>query len=311
MSGDERSLRNKRTVNVADIKLTVQTAIDEVRDKIINDLTALLDNRLTEFENDISSKILNLENVITQKSNEIDAQQDQISDLVALNNSQGAEIDKLWCEVNELKTASNAGKLVSENQEKLSSTIIKNIQTVEERVEERTNRQMRKTLVIKGVQEDGKESWDDTRDIVASVISKYITKCSFDDAYEMLDRVHRSPPTKNPNKVGKRDIYAALNTWDDCEYLIDCFRKINRRNKNLNIYFDYKYWPLTTRRRNMALKRRRELLQNGDIVQGFISYPAKLIVKFNANDEYQLLENFSEMAVPDLSLSFVNPPISV
>ena len=164
---------------------------------------------------------------------------------------------------------------------------------------------MRKTIVVKGIKENAHESWDDTRELVARTISDNIKTVSFDDAYDMLDRVHRSPPTKNPSKIGKRDIYAALNYWDDSQFLINNFRKLNRRKDNFNIYIDYKYGPLTTRRRNQALKRRRELLESGVIVQGYVSYPAKLFVKHDKNDDnYVLLENFSNEDVVDVSLTF-------
>ena len=168
---------------------------------------------------------------------------------------------------------------------------------------------MRKTLVFKGISEDGKETWDDTREILAETISQNIKRFSYDDAYDLFDRVHRSSPTTNARKHNKRDIFAALHTWDDCEFIINMFTKLNRKNPNLKIYVDYKYGPLTTRRRNEALKMRRELLNDGTIARGYISYPAKLCVKYNTNDkDWVVHENFSKRSIPGRSLFTVAPP---
>ena len=116
----------------------------------------------------------------------------------------------------------------------------------------------------------------------------------------MLERVHRSAPTKNPAKVGRRDIYAAIHEWDDAEYLTRSFRTLNRKNRNLKLYLNYKYGPMTTRRRNYALKIRRRLLEENKIVQGFISFPAKLMVKTSADAQWEVLDDYSHFALADL-----------
>ena len=91
--------------------------------------------------------------------------------------------------------------------------------------------------------------------------------------------------------------------------MIDRFRKLNRKNKNLKIYIDYKYGPLTTQRRNEALKRRREMIDNDEIVQGYISYPAKFFVKRNTHSEWEMLKDYSRELIPGTSLNFsINRP---
>ena len=294
----------KRTINVADIKSTVQKVVEEDRENLISEIKTIIDNRLTEFEEKVTLKVLALDNILIGKCDEIDALKVQVNDLAAKNTSQEADLNQLRSEFEALKLNLNDIKAVSDDSEKLASLIINNVKTVEAKIEERTNRQMRKTLVIKGIKELKHESWEDTHNLVAETICSNIKHCSYDDAYDMFDRIHRGPPTKNASKVGKRDIYAALNQWDDCEYLIDKFRKLNRKDKNLQIYIDYKYGPLTTQRQNEALKTRREMLDNNDIVQGYISYPAKLFVKRSTNSEWEMFKDFSREFIPGTSLDF-------
>ena len=110
-------------------------------------------------------------------------------------------------------------------------------------------------------------------------------------------------------KKNKFDFWTFPNQWSDWEFLIDNFRKINRKNKNLRIYIDYKYGPLTTQRRNEALKMRRQMINNDEIVQGYISYPAKLIAKRNVNSEWELIKDYSKEIIPVTSLDFsINRP---
>ena len=56
------------------------------------------------------------------------------------------------------------------------------------------------------------------------------------------------------------------------------------------------YGPLTTARRNEALKRRKFLKDSGAICAGYIKYPSKLMAKYRYSDEkYFMIENFSNM----------------
>ena len=86
-------------------------------------------------------------------------------------------------------------------------------------------------------------------------------------------------------------------SWDDCEEIIEAFRHKNISERSFGVHVSYKYGPLTTKRRNIALQRRSELKKDGTIVSGFIKYPAKLMVKHDANMKYVQLEDFSKLDV--------------
>ena len=254
--------------------------------QLLVDITNIIEDHIGPLVvrvNTIESSVANIQDEILQLKS-------AVSELKSTTEKQTAEIDELKKENIELKSTSFDKSIVE-----------KSINDLEERLEDRTNRQLRKTLVITGVKESDHESWADTKKIVAKTISTNL-KISFDDSFDMLERVHRSAPTKNVNKIGRRDIYAAIHEWSDAEFLTSKFRKLNARNRHLNVHFNYKYGPMTTRRRNAALKLRRKLIDEKTIVQGYLSFPVKLFVKFSnsENAAWEEFEDFSKFSMADL-----------
>ena len=169
----------------------------------------------------------------------------------------------------------------------------KRINEIKERLEERTNRQLRKTLVFRGIKEgDDEKRWADTEKVLSGIISKKLS-VSEAEASAMIDRCHRGGnPRYYVEKKKTRPIYAAMHSWKQCEEII-----WNARKKR-DILVDYKFGPLTTARRNMALQRRRELLDSGEILKGHVAYPARLMgMKNNNSKKYICIEDFSKAAV--------------
>ena len=69
----------------------------------------------------------------------------------------------------------NANKKLEEKLTKFDefqTATIESFKQLEEKVEDRTNRQLRKTIVVKGLPEKPNEKWSDTRNILAKHISK-------------------------------------------------------------------------------------------------------------------------------------------
>lgn len=164
-------------------------------------------------------------------------------------------------------------------------------------MEERTNRQLRQTLVFKGIDEIPHEKWADTKKLLGDTISECVGVTQL-FGVQMLNRVHRGRP--NPNKHNQRDIYANLYSWEVCEKLVEDFRQLNIQGHSY-IRVEYKYGPWTTYRRNQALLRRKELKEAGDIMSGFVAYPARLMIKRpgrSRTDPYELYEDFSKIKVP-------------
>ena len=76
-----------------------------------------------------------------------------------------------------------------------------------------------------------------------------------------------------------------------------CFRLNNVKN-GAGVSAEQKYGPMTTRRRNDALLKRRNLIRSNEITSGYVAFPAKLMVKIKPSDKgYKLHTDFSNTEV--------------
>ena len=226
-------------------------------------------------------------------NNTIDKLNETIDALTQTLNNTKKHCEKLQQEVRELK----------EDKHKIQDDLKnanKKIQALEERVEERTNRQLRKTLVIRGIPESSSnnsrhatnsstssataadpaaaETWNQSKEKLANAIAD-VSDISAASAIEMVERAHRSAPNPRYHGTAPRPIFAALYKWPDAERIVEAFRKYNIANPEHAISCDFKYGPLTTKRRNMAFMERKKLKERGEIVSGYVAYPARLMVK--------------------------------
>ena len=166
--------------------------------------------------------------------------------------------------------------------------------------EDRTNRQLRETLVFRNVPEEkDDETYADTKDVVAQLIADHCG-IDFDEVRGEIKRAHRETNRRNGEehyRRGKRLIFAAFHSWDLCRTVIETFKQKCIRNVDFNIAADQKYGPLTSRRRSMALKKRKEMKESGEITGGYLEFPAKLFVTngqvINGKKVYRLHTNFS------------------
>ena len=180
------------------------------------------------------------------------------------------------------------------------------IKSLEEKIEERTNRQLRETLVIRNVPElKPDESYNDTKELLAKLISDNVDDVSFDHAFNQIKRAHRESFRKDREqdsyRKGKRIIFAGLHSWDLCERIKESFRLKCILNRDFIISVDQKYGPLTTQRRRKALEKRKELKERGIISSGYLDFPAKLMVNYpgelkvdTGKKVYRLYADFSK-----------------
>ena len=232
-----------------------------------------------------------------------------------------AEIVNLQHEVETLKTEndnikkqsemnkSNLESLKGENNS-LKSKIVKleNEQSkLADEIEDRTNRQLRKTMVFRGIPEESvrrdpdneqsemrKENWEETEELLAKSISDICDDTSISNARDMLERVHRSAPNARYRGSGPRPIFAAFRDWKDAEYVKKQFR-IN----DTAFRCDTKYGPRTSMRRDLAMKERKRLKDMGVITSGYVDFPARLMVRDSnqRGTKYYLKRDFSKDTV--------------
>ena len=136
------------------------------------------------------------------------------------------------------------------------------VDELEERIEERTNRSLRQTMIFKGIAGTENESWSATTNKLAEAIAD-ATTATFEIARDMINRAHRGGKHK-------KDIYANFHSWQDTQDIIWAFRNNNIQFPQVKIYANYKYGPMTSVRRSAALKRRKELKEAGEIIKGYI-----------------------------------------
>lgn len=155
-----------------------------------------------------------------------------------------------------------------------------------EKTEERTNRQLRETLIFKNIDEGKEEvTYDDTKNLLAKVISMH-TDVSFEDVFKDIKRAHREAkkkPRDGKSRDGKRHIYVAFHSWDLPQKCIEVFRQKNINDRSFKISAEQKYGPITTKRRNLAFKLRRELIDNKTISSAYVAFPARLMIS-NSTD---------------------------
>ena len=70
-------------------------------------------------------------------------------------------------------------------------------------------------------------------------------------------------------------------------------------NPSCRIYAEQKFGPKTTLRRNMALVMRKQLKNDNGILNGYVAYPARLMVKTSAikGAKYVCKQDFSKEEV--------------
>ena len=175
----------------------------------------------------------------------------------------------------------------------------KQISDLSELVEDRTNRQLRSTLIFKGVPKQPQEkSWNDTRQVLASSVNSLLG-IPQKEASNLFERIHRG----KDREYGPPHIYCKVYNWNNSEKLKDDFLNLNKKNKS-RIRCEQKYGPRTTNRRNQALILRKSLKEDGEIVSGYVKFPARLMVKRDGENAYTELKDFSKSEVVFTSVNY-------
>ena len=246
----------------------------------------------------ITKQLVDFETRLTKHSDDIKDE---------LTKSLGGAISNLQDELSIIRDiAEKAMQLAEQNKKSLSNLQSENtklkqqlvaleserIAAIEESIEDRTNRQLRKTVIFRGIAESDKETWDQTEAKLVSIITD-ISTYTTEDASEIIERCHRSKPNPRYKGNGPRPIVCQFANWKDSEQVKKDFFKNNITNRSNSIYAEQKYGPITTARRSQALKLRKQLKSSGEIVSGYIAFPAKLMVKKERDDRYVCKRDFS------------------
>ena len=259
--------------------------------------TAQLDSKVeTDEEHDPKSPITysGLDSAFNKHLNPIvTALQASLDSVTLVGNNALALVEKLEERVKTLeKENKELKKNVNDN--------TKDIKRLEEKIEDRTNRQLRKTLVFRGVPEivrgegDAKklESWEETEALLAEKVAE-VCGIQVEEAAKKLERVHRSAPNPRYEGGAPRPIFAACYDWKFSEHCKKSFKDENIKKKTKTTC-EQKYGPLTTARRNLAMQERRKLLNGREIVSGYLAFPAQLMVRKTSEGKFFYYKDFSK-----------------
>ena len=271
-----------------------------------------LETLIESWKNEILEKMQVSTDIISAASNEVTQLRLDIINIAKTSNEALALAKKNESDIayiqSSLQTLHSTTKELGNNVDSLTAQkaeLAIRLATVEyantelsEQLEEARNRQMRKTLIFKGIDELENESWDDTAELVAEKISSASEgNLSFDDALDSIERAHRSGGS-GEGKKDRRDITAAFYDWQTSEKVKNYFMRKNSKDRSFKVFCEQKYGPTTTARRNIAMKERRSLLNKNEIAKAYVAYPAKLMVATDKKDKrYRLHSDYSETPV--------------
>ena len=270
--------------------------------KHIKTFESLLEKHLEPIHNSINDAIIKIQAEIESVKLRAENGFKIAERALKLAEENKSAIDKLSEENKKLKTENTSLK------NKMHDASEQN-EILDERIENRTNRQLRKTLIFKGIpeasmtnndephddQNNKAETWNDTERVLASQIAN-IGDIPFEEAKRIIERCHRSNPNPKYKGTGPRPIFAAFHDWKDSEWLKTIFRKNNMNNPGCHIYCEQKFGSKTTQRRNQAMVMRKKLKDDGKIFNGYVAYPARLMVKTSdaRGAKYILEKDFSK-----------------
>ena len=164
------------------------------------------------------------------------------------------------------------------------------LNTLRDDLEDQTNRSMRNNIILKGVPETEKE---DTRELTKEILANFSDdQYTIDDLESCIDRTHRGKQLKTTtarNRNTPRHIYIKFVS----SRTVDDFILYGRKRENGDGFrVDRQYSMAVTKRRNEAMMTRKTLKENGEIVGGYVEYPAKLMVRRQGEKTYSLKQEF-------------------
>ena len=160
------------------------------------------------------------------------------------------------------------------------------------------NRSMRSNLIIRGIPEQHNEKWEETSQVLANFISDNLN-LSFTPTHSDIDmqisRAHRSND-KNDSRYDRKDqprpIIAQFVNWRVAEEIRNCIIHLNATKKS-KVTANQMFSKDLTARRDRALMKRREHVNNNKNHQVKLEFPATLKYRIKgSNAKWSILETF-------------------
>ena len=122
---------------------------------------------------------------------------------------------------------------------------------------------------------------------LANEISKHMQDFSKEEIMKNIERAHRvTTANRNPSATVPRFVVAKITNWDMSEKIKSAIIKANQEGKSA-VFVSQMYSKSLTERRNAALKYQADLKEQDPSIQGYVKFPATLMIKRTAERKYK------------------------
>ena len=228
-------------------------------------------NKVTESITALKIKMMNNHKALVNKTETVEKKTDEALQLAKKHEAEINEISNHQVQIK--------NELASELNLTLKNEIDKlNIKKLEAHVrgtlielEDLRNRSIRSTLVFKNIREEHYETWEDTcKTLSHFIISELNMPYSYDNTDLMISQAHRGAENEDDleehqikNHKGPQLIFAQFTNWRVTEEIRNKIVMLNV-NEQTKVVVNQMFSEDLTMRRNNALKRGHQLLNNPD-----------------------------------------------
>ena len=181
---------------------------------------------------------------------------------------------------------------MKEQSEKISNQF-ETIRELESEIEELKNRSLRKTLIFKNTkyQQANENSWSDTKSVLIDQISRVLPEITKEKISKNIERAHRVRSKGTSLNGSPPYLVAKMVNWEFSEKVKSAFIQENQSGRS-QVFVSQMYSKSLTLRRDLALKDRHEMKEEDPAIQGYIRYPATLMIKRPAEKKYKVEKEF-------------------
>ena len=269
--------------------------LESLFDKLSKDLTTKIEAKYDELTVTFTSKISAIDKTLTNfrqyVGSEITKTKDRLDNLEQLI-PEGLDLVTLQNEVTALKYRTEQLEAKLNTQENVNESISKLL-------DDQVNRNLRKTLIFRGIQGNYNESWSKTSNKLAKFLSDIDQNhLRFGDILHDIDRAHRPNENNETDRNGQSStppIFVQFNTWKAAQYYMHQVIDYNKKSRNeaaVSVYVDQMYSKELTERRKKAIDLRKQRRTDGDKSKMLVKFPATLMKFDDTARKYVELQKF-------------------
>ena len=129
--------------------------------------------------------------------------------------------------------------------------------------------------------------------MLANEVSKNMQDFSKEEIIRYIERAHRvTTANRNPSATSAPPfLVAKITNWDMLEKIKSAIIKANQEGKSA-VFVSQIYSTSLTERRNVALKYQADLKEQDPSIQGYVKFPAILMIKRTGEKKIALQKSF-------------------